>query len=190
MKNKKSKAIYFVYLITFRTYATWLHGDERLSVDPRNNVYGTPRIKSNPGLQQAMQKACKEDAFVLNGDHRNTVLQSLLKTCAYKHWRVYAAHIRTNHVHAVLQCDIAGKKAVSIIKAYATRVLKNNYSSLSQRKNFWSERSSARPIFGPEKLPFAMHYVIEEQGPKMALYHEKSWNKLDAVASLMPFDEA
>ena len=45
-------------------------------------------------------------------------------------------------------------------------------------------------FFGPEKLPFAMHYVIEKQGPKMALYHEKLWNKLDAVASLMPFDEA
>jgi hypothetical protein len=29
---------------------------------------------------------------------------------------------------------------------------------------------------------------IEEQGPKMALYHKKSWNKSDAVVECMPFD--
>ena len=34
-----------------------------------------------------------------------------------------------------------------------------------------------------------LHYVIEEQGLKMALCHEKSWNKLDAVVECMPFDE-
>jgi hypothetical protein len=33
------------YLITVRTFGTWLHGDERSSVDEHNdlNIYGTPR---------------------------------------------------------------------------------------------------------------------------------------------------
>jgi len=27
---------------TFRTYGTWLHGDERGSIDRNNNLYGVP----------------------------------------------------------------------------------------------------------------------------------------------------
>jgi hypothetical protein len=30
------------YLITFRSYGTWLHGDERGSVDRNHRAYGTP----------------------------------------------------------------------------------------------------------------------------------------------------
>ncbi|MGH9840991.1 MAG: hypothetical protein ACREEM_19730 [Blastocatellia bacterium] len=30
------------YLITFRCYGTWLHGDERGSVDRDHNIYRTP----------------------------------------------------------------------------------------------------------------------------------------------------
>jgi hypothetical protein len=32
------------YLITFRSYGTWLHGDPRGSVDRFHNVYGKPRL--------------------------------------------------------------------------------------------------------------------------------------------------
>ena len=35
------------YLITFRSYDTWLHGDRRGSVDRFHNTYGTPRLPRN-----------------------------------------------------------------------------------------------------------------------------------------------
>lgn len=34
------------YLITFRTYGTWLHGDERGSVDKNHNKFGTRTAES------------------------------------------------------------------------------------------------------------------------------------------------
>ena len=39
------------YLITFRCYGTWLHGDERGSVDRFHNWYGTPTFSPNPARQ-------------------------------------------------------------------------------------------------------------------------------------------
>jgi len=36
------------YLITFRAYGTWLHGDSRGSVDRFHNRYGAPLIAPNP----------------------------------------------------------------------------------------------------------------------------------------------
>ena len=35
------------YLITFRCYGTWLHGDGRGSVDRFHNRYGSPLIPPN-----------------------------------------------------------------------------------------------------------------------------------------------
>ena len=32
------------YFITFRTYGTWLHGDERGSTDRDHNAYDTPLL--------------------------------------------------------------------------------------------------------------------------------------------------
>ncbi len=38
------------YLITFRTYGTWLHGDERYSIDRHGkNIYGAPCIERKTG---------------------------------------------------------------------------------------------------------------------------------------------
>ena len=35
------------YFISFRTYGTWLHGDERGSIDLHNNIYGNPKNAPN-----------------------------------------------------------------------------------------------------------------------------------------------
>jgi hypothetical protein len=38
------------YLITFRSYGSWLHGDRRGSVDRFHNRFGTPRIPHNEAM--------------------------------------------------------------------------------------------------------------------------------------------
>jgi hypothetical protein len=40
------------YLITFRSYGTWLHGDRRGSVDRLHRIYGTPRLPPNNQRRQ------------------------------------------------------------------------------------------------------------------------------------------
>ncbi|HLB57933.1 MAG TPA: transposase [Gammaproteobacteria bacterium] len=179
MKNNK-KNIPIAYLVTFRCYATWFHGDKRLSVDPKHNVFGTPRIKENSGLEKAMKDGCIEDKFIMNPQHRETVLQSIIDTCEYNRWYLHAAHVRSNHAHIVLRSDLTGKETRTRIKIYATKYLKRNHIDLSQRKNFWSEEGSAKEIWRPESLFPTMYYVIEEQGGKrMALYYEKEYDEID-----------
>ena len=40
------------YLITFRTFGTWLHGDDRGSMDRHGkNIYGTERIAPNANFR-------------------------------------------------------------------------------------------------------------------------------------------
>jgi len=47
------------YFVSFRTYGTLLHGDERGSVDRKQNKYWTPRIAPNKRLQTAERKLLK-----------------------------------------------------------------------------------------------------------------------------------
>jgi hypothetical protein len=55
------------YLLTFRTYGTWLHGDERHSVDRyEKNIYGTPDIAPNRKLNEAMKSELKQPVIVLD----------------------------------------------------------------------------------------------------------------------------
>ncbi len=118
----------WAYFLTFRTYATFLHGDERLSVDRFHNNPGFPKISSDIQLKKTMQDSCKEEAFVLNAPQRETTLQSFIKTCDYFSWNLFAAHVRTNHAHIILQSNIVKEKTMLKLKAYATQALKKDHA--------------------------------------------------------------
>ena len=52
------------YLITIRTFGTWLHGDPRGSVDRHGrNVYGTKRIHLDPMYSSRMEFNMEKGAF-------------------------------------------------------------------------------------------------------------------------------
>ncbi len=44
------------YLISFRCYGTWLHGDKRGSMSRKQNKYGTPRIAPNGCAQSTCER--------------------------------------------------------------------------------------------------------------------------------------
>lgn len=51
------------YLLTFRTYGTWLHGDDRTSVKRDGwNSYGHPRYRPNTTLERWMSDELKGKA--------------------------------------------------------------------------------------------------------------------------------
>lgn len=47
-RESNDDRIPLAYFITFRAYGTWLHGDERGSVDRFHNTFGSPRLRPNP----------------------------------------------------------------------------------------------------------------------------------------------
>ncbi len=82
------------YLITFRTYGTWLHGDIRGSVDRFTNTYGTPRVEHKPARKDFEKTLLNRHPVILNatmrrsvetgnrGDLRETRLETLRCACA------------------------------------------------------------------------------------------------------------
>jgi hypothetical protein len=54
------------YFITFTCYGTWLHGDQRGSVDREHNAPGTPVLTPDPARQADEQEQLGEPPYLLN----------------------------------------------------------------------------------------------------------------------------
>jgi hypothetical protein len=62
---------------TFRCYGTWLHGDERGSVDRNNNSYGSPRIPVNRNWQKHSEELLLHPPVTLDPASRRSVEKAI-----------------------------------------------------------------------------------------------------------------
>ena len=73
------------YLITYRTYGTWLHGDERRAVDRHGfNVYGSPRRPTNANLERRMKQNMSVEQVVFDRTQCEIVRQAIEEVCDYR----------------------------------------------------------------------------------------------------------
>ena len=114
------------YLITFRTYGTWLHGDRRGSVDRFHNIYGTPMLPPSPSRERYERQLMKLPPVKLDSRRRVAVARSLHETCSKRKWKLWAANVRTNHVHSVVTAQCRSLTVLRVLKAHATRTMRES----------------------------------------------------------------
>ena len=115
------------YLITFRCYGTWLHGDERGSVDSEHNRYKSPYAVPNHNRRRHNKNLLKSEPVLLNAYQRTSVEKAIRDTCLHRKWLLHACNVRTNHVHSVV--SIGSKRpelALNALKANATRQMRED----------------------------------------------------------------
>ncbi len=106
------------YLITSRCYGTWLHGDDRLTVDRHGlNIYGTPRRAANAKLKGLMRQNMKEEPILLNENQRAVVKEAINEVCDYRRYDLKAINVRTNHAHAVVAAQSKPEPIVDALRA-------------------------------------------------------------------------
>jgi REP element-mobilizing transposase RayT len=152
------------YFITFRTYGTWLHGDRRGSVDRFHNVYGTPRAPPNKLREKYMRSLMKRSPVRLNVRQRKVVERSIREACKSRKWILWAKNARTNHVHIVVTADCKGEKARTILKAEATRTLREQ-GCWNSNATPWADKGNVRKVRTHKQLIAAIDYVLYDQGP-------------------------
>jgi REP element-mobilizing transposase RayT len=153
------------YLLTFRTYGTWLHGDERGSVDTHKgkNVYGEPDIAPNKNLANLMQEKMKAERFLLNEIQRKSVELAIKEFCEHKNYQLNAVNARTNHVHAVISAQTKPEPIINFLKSYSTRKLRES-RLISQDIKPWSRGGSRRYLWKERHVGLAIEYVLYGQG--------------------------
>ncbi len=110
-----------------------------------------------------------QDAYVLGLEDRALVLAALRGHCAHRSWNLLAAHVRSNHVHAIVEAEIRPERIMNEFKAYASRELNRRGSHVPERRR-WARHGSTRWLWTDQDVRDAIRYVVEEQGEPMALF--------------------
>lgn len=148
------------YLLTFRTFGTWLHGDERESIgrDGRNH-YGNPRIKPKPELESVMKGEMKQPPFILTKPMRRVVELAIREICLRRGYGLSAVNVRTNQAHAVVSAQMKPERIADALKANATKMLREELL-ISPDTKVWSRGRSRRYLWKPRHVSGAIDYVL------------------------------
>jgi len=158
------------YFITFSCYGCHLHGDAPYSVDRNHAAVDSPFVEPDEGLLRFSAEAMKQEPYHLDNVRRELVLDSILEVCQHREWTLLVVHVRSTHVHLVVQA--AGRppeQVMTTFKSYASRALNRAKVDPDGRKR-WARHGSTRYLNTHEDLLEAARYVKDEQGEPMELW--------------------
>ena len=151
------------YLITFRTYGTWLPGDERGSIDKYHNKFRGPRAVASRRRETEHRNRLKSPPFLLDAAARTLVGKTICEVSNFRGWRLLAINVRTNHVHVVVSGVENAAKMLNDFKAYSTRQLRE-MGSWKFEHSPWVEKGSRRNLWTDAHIGAACDYVMYGQG--------------------------
>lgn len=111
----------------------------------------------------------KQSAYRLDESRRLIVLEAIQEVCLFRGWQLLAAHIRSTHIHCVVEADVRPERAMNAFKSYASRSLNRLQVEESARIR-WAEHGSTRWLWKAQHVNAAIRYVIDDQGPPMAVF--------------------
>lgn len=170
----QDRSVALAYLITFRCYGTWLHGDDRGSVSRRgSNVYDDPKITPNATLLKMDEINLSAEPFRLGARERSVVNSAIREVCGVRGFRLHALHVRTNHVHIVVNNGGKVERMMNDFKVYSTRSLRAA-GLIGDAAKPWSRHGSTRYLWTEEHIDAACDYVLYSQGDELPEFRS-SW---------------
>ena len=155
------------YLITFRCYGTWLHGDERGSIDRFNNRYKSPYIDPNERWHRHNAQVLQDEPVTLDASQRQSVEAAIRETCTIRCWHLHALNVRTNHIHAVVSIGpTKPERTLIAFKANSTRQMRTDGCWRHERSP-WAEKGSKRYLWNERSVTRAIDYVLYGQGDEL-----------------------
>ena len=91
------------------------------------------------------------------------------RVCGQRGWSLLAAHVRSSHVHTVVQAEVPPERVMNDFKAYASRRLNRMRLDEPDRKR-WARHGSTRFLWKAEYVLAAIQYVVDEQRDVMSVF--------------------
>ena len=158
------------YLLTFRCYGSWLHGDERESVDRRYfNRFGTAKIAPNPEKERRRAGLLSHKPYLLGAAERKVVDEAIREVCTVREYGLFALNVRTNHLHIVTSNSGSPERMMNSFKAYATKALRAA-GLIEIDHKVWSRHGSTRYLWSDAHVGAAVEYVVNGQGGELPTF--------------------
>src|ERR1022692_4676090 len=105
------------YLITFTCYGAHLHGEDG-AIDRLHNTPGGPLPAADTNRVKDVMRLMDQAPYLFDLQRREIVLEAVREVCSHRAWSLWAAHVRTNHVHAVVEGGVKPEKCMNDFKTY------------------------------------------------------------------------
>jgi REP element-mobilizing transposase RayT len=162
------------WLLTWRTYGTWLPGDGRGFVGTAVTREGVREAHTAPGalyaepappLREYATDIMRGPPVFLDVPHAGEVFGQLRETARIRGWEILALAVLSNHIHLVARTpeDIDGAHLLRDFKAYASRRLNAVYGK-PDNGSWWSESGSRRVLRDDPNIRDAIAYVANQHG--------------------------
>ncbi len=159
------------YFISFRTYGTWLHGDQRGSIDRFHNRYRSPYMPPNANWHRYNQQQLRTSPLILGAHQRKSIEAAIRETCKIRYWSLLAFNVRTNHVHTVVAANCEPELVLTALKANATRQLRED-NLWHHGFSPWARKGSKRRLWNEKSIANAIGYVLYGQGDELPDFDE------------------
>ena len=156
------------WFITFRTFGTWLPGDERGSIDRGCNVFGTPRRPPDRAKWAESRAMISQEIVTLDADSRAIVDAAVRRFCDDCGWYLHALAVRTNHVHPLVTSTRTAGQIVSALKRAGTMALKAE-GRFRRKDRIWARQGSTRPLWTEREIVRVAYYIDHMQDDAEAL---------------------
>jgi REP element-mobilizing transposase RayT len=171
--------ITMTYFITFACHGSHMHGSADGSVDRRHNLYGSRLVEPNPRRLATELNLMDQPPYEMDAPRREAVLDAIIDRGHQVDWHLLAIHVRSNHVHVIVEARDTPEFVMTQLKSAASRRLNILGFDHPARKR-WARHGSTRRLFNDESVQGAIAYVIEGQGKPMALFEadRSRWSRL------------
>jgi REP element-mobilizing transposase RayT len=126
-------------------------------------------VAADPERLADEEEKMRQEPYLLDETARGSVLAVLVAHSAYREWTLLAAHVRTNHVHVIVEAEVPPEKVMNEFKSYASRELNRMGCDRLERRR-WARHGSTRWLWKDQEVRDAIRYVIDEQGKPMAVF--------------------
>lgn len=151
------------YLLTFTCYGTWLHGDDRGSIDRRHNAFDAPGLEPNGGWLDAARSRLRSASVHLDVESRRCIELTIREVCEHRGWELWALNARSNHVHVVVSAGLRPERVLSDLKSWSSRRLIEQ-GSFARGARIWTRHGSTRYLWAEPSVEAACDYVEHGQG--------------------------
>ena len=141
-------------------------------MDRRHNRFGEEYLPADPSRNDAEQRSMDQPCYYLDEARRKIVLETIIDQARYRGWTLLAVHVRTTHVHVVLQAELPPERVMNILKSYASRAL-NQLGLDGTARRRWTRHGSTRYLWRDDDVIHAIEYVVHRLGDPLEVVEAK-----------------
>ena len=144
--------------ITFGTYGTRLHGDDRGTVDRSENNFGDPIVGRQEQWHAEETSKLKYPRRILTVEQRITIEQMIPAICERGGWTHIVSAAAPDHVHNLIAATVAGKDVRKWLKRWLGESLSARWPT-EPGQSWWAECGSVKWVWKEDYLGRVDEYV-------------------------------